>query len=612
VDTDTIVTSDTSTTSTTSDYTVDNTDHTSNHTAVAVKSKKPWVIAFICAAIVLLVVEVWRGNDTAAVIAVVGVHLMALLGTCFKAPWSVVRRDAPRRWLRAFYVIGLVVGLWVIMSSSNRPVRIFVMVILCGLHAVAVAAFVTIGVQVKTKWADLNRIRLALWCVVAFGSLYLCVKADVRPKCGDSTGCHPARAYEVFSIGSGAYVFWIVLVSVVSGAFTWNYVHPRAKLQGAKAPTLYALLALGGFALGSMMVIATVVLTAWWRNNDPVEGPALYKLPQIPGITGDYVALGDSYSAGEGLTPFNAFTESNTAHLGNACHRSSQAFSQLLRFVGPTPAQRFVACSGAVTSDIFNQFTITDKDGNSIVVPPQVPPGEHPEVGLVTMTIGGNDVLFSSVVTHCFIRTDCLGTTFTPPPDNPARGIFLPPPAPLEDWAKQAIVKVKEKMDKLYPALRAAYPNARIVVIGYPYLFPDRDAPYWNLTDCQTILRRFNHDERVAVRGLQDTLNQQLHDSAAAANIEFISPAEGWKDHEPCGTSEKQYTNSIKPFILSSAAGFTPGDGGTFHPNTAGQKELAQLVTCYLVANTEPLDLAVGQAPPGSEKNPIPDCAEKS
>ena len=189
-------------------------------------------------------------------------------------------------------------------------------------------------------------------------------------------------------------------------------------------------------------------------------------------------------------------------------------------------------------------------------------------------------------------------------------GIILPEPAPLDRWASEAIGKVQDKVDALYPKLREAYPNARILVIGYPYLFPDRDAPYLNLSDCQTILRRFSHNERVAVRGLQDELNQRLHDSAAEARVEFISPAAGWKDHEPCGKSEQQYTNSIKPFILSSGAGLTPGDGGTFHPNTAGQRELAQLVTCYLVAHPEPLGLIAGQEPPGSAANPIPDCAK--
>lgn len=138
--------------------------------------------------------------------------------------------------------------------------------------------------------------------------------------------------------------------------------------------------------------------------------------------------------------------------------------------------------------------------------------------------------------------------------------------------------------------------------------FSDRPAPFWNLTDCQTILRRFDHSERVRVRELQDQLNQVLHDAAARAGVEFVSPAAGWDSHEPCGTSDDQYTNSIKPFMVSPLTGFTLGDGGTFHPNQAGQRELARLVTRYLVANTNPPALEVGDTPIGSLGKPVPEC----
>ncbi len=608
MDTYTIVTGDTPVASTSSTYIAPGNISAAPSPGPLGRKRHKWLSVLASVVVVFVVYWVWRGNDAAAVVALVAIHGAVLLSTCFNEPWSFVRRRGARRVLRASYVLGLLLGASVIFGSSNGPVKVLVLVVLCGLHSVAVASVLTIFVQVRTNWDQLSRFRLLVWVAAAMSSVYLCLKVDLRPTCGDATGCHPVRAYEVFGISSGVYLMFVLATSLLTAAVTWNYLHPR--MPRLKSPSLYALVGFAGFAAGAALMILTVVLTAWWRNNDPVDGPALHELPAIPAISGDYVALGDSYSAGEGLQPFNAFTNTDTARLGNGCHRSAQAYSQLLRFEGPMPAQRFAACSGAVTSDVFNQFTVSDKHGNTIVVPPQVAPGVHPEVGLVTITIGGNDVVFSSVVTHCFLRTHCMQALFQPPGDNPARGISLPAAAPLDKWALAAIDKVKAKMDNLYPALRTAYPNARIIVIGYPYLFPDRQAPYWNLSDCQTILRRFTHDERVAVRGLQDELNQVLHDEAARAGIEFISPAAGWKDHEPCGTSEEQYTNSIKPFILSSAAGLTPGDGGTFHPNSAGQAELAKLVTCYLVEHADPFDLAVGDDPVGSETNPIADCAK--
>ena len=571
------------------------------------RSRGLWLASLV--ALLVVLVGVWRGNDTAAVIALVAVHAGVALLAGFDPPWAQKKKTWPRRVLRTFYVLGLALGLAVVFGKSNAPVRVMVMVVLCGLHAVALSSIMTLLGHIPRTWRKFSRNQLIGTAFVAVLSVLACVKADLKPGCGEATECDPARLFEAFGIGPAVYTAWVGVALVLTAAVTLNYLNPR--MQHMQTPSLSALAGLVGFVVGSFLLIMSVLVTAWWRNNEPVGGPSLHLLPEIASIDGDYVALGDSYSAGEGLRPFEAFTESDTARLGNGCHRSQSAYSQLLRFAAPTPAKRFVACSGAVTNDIFKSYTNDDHKGHKLVVPPQVEGGEHPEVGLVTITIGGNDVVFSGVVTHCFLRTNCMKSEFDAPPDNPDRGIKLPEDQALDTWAPAAIEIVKTKVEALYPQLRVAYPNARIIVIGYPYLFPDRQPTLLNLTDCQTILRRFNHDERVEVRDLQDDLNQVLHDTAAASDIEFVSPAAGWDEHEPCGKSGEQYTNSIKPFIISATIGFAPGDGGTFHPNDAGQRELARLVTCYLIANPEQRELTAGDKPPGSPENPVPDCTQE-
>jgi len=246
-------------------------------------------------------------------------------------------------------------------------------------------------------------------------------------------------------------------------------------------------------------------------------------------------------------------------------------------------------------------------------VPPQVPAGIHPDVALVTVSIGGNDAVFSAVVQHCFVHDDCLEVKFEPPEDNGDRDLVLPEADALNDWAAAVIQgegpnTIQSKIRLVYSKLREVYPSARILVIGYPYLFPDRPAPVFNVTDCQTILRRFDHTERNGVRQRQDELNQMLHDEAVAAGLEFISPAAGWEGHEPCGTKGEQYTNSIKPFLITPLTGLELGDGGTFHPTDAGQRELARLVSCYLVDNPTPPDVKRDAVPIGAIGNPVDDC----
>jgi len=80
-----------------------------------------------------------------------------------------------------------------------------------------------------------------------------------------------------------------------------------------------------------------------------------------------------------------------------------------------------------------------------------------------------------------------------------------------------------------------------------------------------------------------------------------------WPQHEPdarpAGTwrgADGQYTNSVKPYLNFP----NPVNGGSFHPNAAGQQTLAALTACYLDANRQPPDPFVPGQPPA---HTIPD-----
>ena len=206
MDTYTIVTSDTPAATTSSTFASADTAQVSPSTQPPARRRRKWPSILAAVASVFVVYQVWRGNDAAAVIALVAVHAIVLLSTCFDAPWSVVTRTGPRRVLRASYILGLLLGASVIFGSSNAPVRLLVLVVLCGLHSVAIASILTIIVQVRTNWEHLSRFRLLVWVAAAMASVYLCLKVDLRPRCGDAVGCNAARTYEVFGIGSGTYL----------------------------------------------------------------------------------------------------------------------------------------------------------------------------------------------------------------------------------------------------------------------------------------------------------------------------------------------------------------------------------------------------------------------
>ncbi|MGE5290887.1 MAG: SGNH/GDSL hydrolase family protein [Micromonosporaceae bacterium] len=374
----------------------------------------------------------------------------------------------------------------------------------------------------------------------------------------------------------------------VGGWHSWQRLWPHHENSGEQRWTLFGLLsALLGFGLGTILAIAGLATSAYWHNIEQETG---HRIPIVTDVQGLYFALGDSYSAGEGLgPPWGAGTEST------GCHRSmKQAYAQLLispqgPLLKPTD---FTACSGAIVADIFKGTT-----RHGIHVPPQVDGKVHRDVHLLTLTIGGNNVLFSKIVTFCFEEAHCLSATFPPP--GVSSGPEHVKPGPLaSSWAPATALAVGKEDAAVFRQLKRDFPNSRIVVVGYPYLFPDGKAGLWP-PDCSSILRRFGQPERQGIRALQDDFNNLTYEEAEAVGIEFVSPNAIWRGHEPCGDAG-QYTNSIKP-LLSFDNPFltfrTPLDGGTFHPNGAGQQTLAALVACYLDTYPTAPDLFVNGVP---------------
>ena len=341
-----------------------------------------------------------------------------------------------------------------------------------------------------------------------------------------------------------------------------------------------------GATLGVVVAIAYLGISAWHENQDV---PAGHPLPAaLTGINGGYVALGDSYSAGEGLVPFAPGTAATN------CDRSvNDAYPdllvKLLRRQDPQASFSFTACSGALISQILNP---THRGGG--LVPAQISGKAQPSVRLVTLTIGGNNAIFSKVVATCLESGNCMNQVFPPPGVSEATAKRIPPGPLYAQWAPATIEQIGDQDAALFRTLRQDFPQARIVVIGYPYLFPTRSAPGFPFfpPECASILSRLSATERGDLRTLQDDLNSRTYEEAAVSGIEFVSPVAIWDGHEPCGASG-QYTNSVKPYLNFP----NPINGGSFHPNAAGQQTLASLLACYLDANPRPPDAFTPGAP---------------
>ena len=189
------------------------------------------------------------------------------------------------------------------------------------------------------------------------------------------------------------------------GDETWRMFTPLTVLLGA--------------GLGVVIAIGYLGISAWIENN---ESPPGHSLPAaVTDIRGNYVALGDSYSAGEGLPPFAAGTDVTK------CDRSvSYAYPDLLltllRKQDSQATLSFTACSGALEGQILGP---THRIGG--FVPPQITGKVDPSVGLVTLTIGGNNAIFSKVVMTCLVSGNCLDKQFPPPGIHEATAVPIPP-----------------------------------------------------------------------------------------------------------------------------------------------------------------------------------------
>ena len=281
-----------------------------------------------------------------------------------------------------------------------------------GLVAVAVVNL-SLGVLAAGAWIE---IRYRWWSrlhgmdyVVLGLSLFVIALAD-----GLAT-------FWIFNSTAGWARWWLLFMVVVAialgaGWSRWRLWprHGRTENRNQRYQPFALLSGLVGGGTGMTLIALVLAGSAIYDNYVQVTpGPTI---PALAHVTGPYLAIGDSYSAGEGNRPFVAGTAQTN------CDRSISTAYPVLLGVRPIT---FRACSGAIVADVAERPAVR----NGIVVPTQIDGMVHPDVRLVTLTIGGNDALFSKVAISCFAKANCLTDTF--PPNGVAPVVQGIPPGPL-------------------------------------------------------------------------------------------------------------------------------------------------------------------------------------
>lgn len=292
----------------------------------------------------------------------------------------------------------------------------------------------------------------------------------------------------------------------------------------------------------------------------PVTADPAETLDAIPPGS-EYVALGDSYSAGYGLGD-------RTGLPSNACVQSARDYPHRL-------AAQFgldltdVTCSGATSDDVTTGHQFKG-------VPPQIE-SLSDRTRLVTLTIGGNDADLFGTAASC-LAISANGPVFSGR-DAPSCESTL-----VRDGVDQLAVKIQSRValgiaDTLGAVQRAA-PNAVVVFLGYPAIFPDaEDTPakgcFRSALDLGTLAGSFPSDtypftdtDVEYLHGVQDELNEVSRSAAAAAGVRFVDVFASTQDHSPCAAS-KRYVAGV---TLTGSGDLRKIDleAGALHPNERG------------------------------------------
>jgi lysophospholipase L1-like esterase len=247
----------------------------------------------------------------------------------------------------------------------------------------------------------------------------------------------------------------------------------------------------------------------------------------------DYVALGDSYTAGTGAgefpdlspciqTPGGYVDTVDKARLVNltanaACHGA------LLAQDSTIPHDPTIPSVNEQIDSLINAGVLT------------------PDTELVSITTGANDVGVTGVLVTCLTQPqDCLTAV------------------------QSSIAAFPYMQTDLIAALqriRAAAPDARIVVLGYPRLF-DPALPFGNVDPLLL----------VAINAAVDALNTAIEAAVIASGTGaiFVDVTDRFVGHE---------VNSSDPWIFFTAPTVTPDglvfDPRNFHPTLEGHRAYA-------------------------------------
>jgi lysophospholipase L1-like esterase len=260
-------------------------------------------------------------------------------------------------------------------------------------------------------------------------------------------------------------------------------------------------------------------------------------------LSGPFVALGDSYAAGNLIPTSPTGTPAGCLRSSHDYGADAAAALGMTSYVDAT-------CSGATTADMTQ--------------PEAVPLGTNPpqfdalaaDDSVVTLTIGGDDIGFLGILETCakLSLTDLFG--------NPCQRHYT---SGGTDQLVAAIDAAAPKVAAVLQGIQSRAPDALVLLVGYPDILPITGDGCWPLVP-------FAHGDVPYLQGIEVDLNQMLARTAAANGATFVDTYQATIGHDACTGASTKDVESLVPTSLAYP----------FHPNQRGEQVMAEQVEAAL------------------------------
>jgi lysophospholipase L1-like esterase len=261
-----------------------------------------------------------------------------------------------------------------------------------------------------------------------------------------------------------------------------------------------------------------------------LAGPAAVSTAHAAPAPEEYVALGDSYSAGSGILP---------PDLGApvACLRTTVNYPHLI-------ADRLgadlvdVSCGGARTADLYApQYPGVPAQLDALTA----------QTDLVTLTIGGNDNrTFIGALLACGVSG-----TLAAGHGNPCERTYG------DRFTRQVTETTYPAVRQALADIRERAPRAEVAILGYPWILPAQDGCFAKLPIAR--------GDVPYLRDLQATLNDAIERAAAETGVTFVDLAERSEGRDACAPADRRW---VEPLLFGTNV--VP-----VHPNARGEAAMA-------------------------------------